>query len=97
MADDRVSQGYRVIKSQRIKTVEIVLAHNSAAPAPYVTWKAYAHTKFQDFAYGNYFPDLESAERDFFRRITEVRKEFGLPIPKPDRSGHDGPDRHGGR
>lgn len=97
MADDRVCQGYRVIKSQRIKTVEVVLAHNPAAPAPYVTWKAYAHTKFQDFAYGNYFSDLERAEKDFHRRITEVRDDFGLPILKPKKPGHDGPDRHGGR
>ena len=37
MADERVCQGYKVIKSRRIKDVEIVLAHNPNAPSPYVT------------------------------------------------------------
>ena len=40
MADDRVCEGYHVIKSKRIKDVEIVLAHNPKAPSPYVTWKS---------------------------------------------------------
>lgn len=46
MADDRVCEGYHVIKSKRIKDVEIVLAHNPKAPSPYVTWKSYAHRQF---------------------------------------------------
>ena len=51
MADDRVCEGYHVIKSKRIKDVEIVLAHNPKAPSPYVTWKSYAHRQFKEFAY----------------------------------------------
>ena len=50
MADDRVCEGYHVIKSKRIKDVEIVLAHNPKAPSPYVTWKSYAHRQFKEFA-----------------------------------------------
>ena len=48
MADDRVCEGYHVIKSKRIKDVEIVLAHNPKAPSPYVTWKSYAHRQFKE-------------------------------------------------
>lgn len=65
MADDRVCEGYHVIKSKRIKDVEIVLAHNPKAPSPYVTWKSYAHRQFKEFAYGN-----------LFRRPGERRKGF---------------------
>ena len=64
MADDRVCEGYHVIKSKRIKDVEIVLAHN-------------------------YFGDRESAEKDFRRRVEELRQDYGLP-PKPRKPpGHD--------
>jgi len=79
MADDRVCQGYHVIKSRRIKDVEIVLAHNpSVTVTPYVTWKAYAHTQFQDFNHGNYFNDRDAAEIDFYSRILDTRKLYGL-------------------
>lgn len=91
MAEDRVCRGYKVIKSRRIKTVEVVLAYNPEAVQPYVTWKAYAHSQFKDFAYGNYFSDRETAERDFERRAAEVREDQGLPPPihKPKRGGMD--------
>ena len=90
MAEKRVCQGYKVILSKRIKDVEIVLAHNENAPAPYVTWKAYAHTDFKRFAYGNYFLTLTDAGKDFRRRLNEVREEYGLPSKRnksPDRGG----------
>ena len=90
MADERVCQGYKVIKSRRIKDVEIVLAHNPNAPSPYVTWKAYAHRQFKEFAYGNYFLTLTDAGKDFRRRLNEVREEYGLPSKRnksPDRGG----------
>ncbi len=94
MAENRVCQGYKVIKSQRIKTVEVVLAYNPKDIAPYVTWKSYAHTQFKDFAYGNYFADKEKAEQDFERRVAEVREDQGLPPPRqkpkpPKRGGMD--------
>ena len=89
MADERVCQGYKVIKSRRIKDVEIVLAHKPNAPSPYVTWKAYAHRQFKEFAYGNYFGDKESAEKDFRRRIEELRQDYGLPPKTRKPPGHD--------
>jgi len=85
MDEKRVCAGYEVIKSRRIKTVEVVLAYNPKAPQPYVTWKAYAHSQFKDFAYGNYFPDYDRAEKDFQRRIEEVREDAGLPRRKRPR------------
>ena len=74
--------GYRFIKSRRFKTVEIVLACNPNAVQPYVTWKAYAHRQFQDFTFGHYFSKREAAEKDFQRRVKEVR-ETELPIRRP--------------
>lgn len=79
MTEARASQGYVVIKSKRIKTVEVLLAYNPKAVQPYVTWKAYAHSQFQDFNFGNYFSEREQAERDFLRRVEEVREDLGYP------------------
>ncbi len=86
MAETRVCQGYAVIRSRRIGKVEVILAHNPKAVQPYVTWKAYAHSKFQDFAYGNYFSDRKRAEQDFQRRVEEVREELGLPRHRQPRN-----------
>ena len=55
MEEKRVCQGYTVIDSLRVGEVEIVLAYNPKDVSPYVTWKAYAHSGFQDFNFGNYF------------------------------------------
>ena len=94
MSEDRVCQGYKVIKSERVGLVEIVLAHNSKAPSPYGTWKAYAHSNFQDFAYGNYFGSLERAEADFERRTAELRESVRPPVPRHKPDSHD---KGGGR
>lgn len=46
-------------------------------------------THIKEFAYGNYFGDRESAEKDFRRRVEELRQDYGLP-PKPRKPpGHD--------
>lgn len=81
MDDKRVCQGYEVIKSRRIGKVEVVLAYNPnpKEPQQYVTWKAYAHTGFKDFAYGRYFSDRASAVKNFHARVDEVREDAGLP------------------
>lgn len=81
MADKRVCEGYEVIKSHRVGKVEVVLAYNPnpKVPQQYVTWKAYAHTKFKDFAYGRYFDDHASAKKNFHARVDEVREDAGLP------------------
>lgn len=82
MGENRSCMGYRFIKSRRFKTVEIVLACNPNAVQPYVTWKAYAHRQFQDFTFGHYFSEREAAEKDFQRRVKEVR-ETEPPIRRP--------------
>lgn len=81
MDDKRVCQGYEVIKSRRVGKVEVVLAYNPNPnePQPYVTWKSYAHTDFKEFAYGRYFSDRARAEKNFHRRVDEVREDAGLP------------------
>lgn len=86
MGDNRASMGYRVIKSRRFKTVEIVLAHNPKAVQPYVTWKTYAYCQFKDFYFGNYFSKREDAEKDFRRRVKEVR-ETEPPYRRPRKHG----------
>lgn len=55
MEEKRVCQGYAVIDCLRVGEVEIVLAHNPKAVSPYVTWKAYAHSGFQDFNFRKLF------------------------------------------
>lgn len=95
MAEDRVCEGYKVIRSKRIRTVEIVLAYNPQEVQPYVTWKAYAHSQFRAFAYGNYFCDKRRAEADFKRRVAEVREDQGLPpqAEKPTLPKRGSPER----
>ncbi len=83
MGNNRASAGYQVIKSRRIKTVEVVLAYNPNAVQPFVTWKAYAHRQFQEFSYGNYFSGREEAEKDFQRRVEELRSDLEPPLRRP--------------
>lgn len=70
--DERTCQGYAVIDSIRIGETEIVLAYNPNAVSRYVTWKAYAHSHFQDFNHGNYFSDERSARADLIARAEEA-------------------------
>lgn len=72
MQNNRVCQGYTVIDSLRVGEVEIVLAYNPKAVSPYVTWKAYAHSGFQDFNFGNYFNDKQAARADMIARAREA-------------------------
>lgn len=74
MAKDRICQGYTVIDSIRVGEVEIVLAHNPRAVSPYVTWKAYAHSDFEDFNHGNYFGDEQAARADMMARAGEAAR-----------------------
>lgn len=75
MAENRVCQGYAVIDSIHIgDEVEVVLAHNPNAPSPYVTWKTYAYSQFQDFYHGCYFSDEEAARENFWERADDARK-----------------------
>lgn len=76
MQNDRVCQGYTVIDSLRVGEVEIVLAHNLKAVSPYVTWKAYAHSGFQNFNFGNYFSNKQAARADMIARAREAARDF---------------------
>ena len=76
MQNDRVCQGYTVIDSLRVGEVEIVLAHNLKAVSPYVTWKAYAHSGFQDFNFGNYFSNKQAARADMIAGAREAARDF---------------------
>lgn len=87
MGENRSCMGYRVIKSRRFKTVEIVLAYNPNAVQPYVTWKAYAHRQFQDFTFGHYFSKRKDAEKDFQQRVEELRADLEPPRRKPPQHG----------
>lgn len=72
MEEKRVCQGYTVIDSLRVGEVEIVLAYNPKDVSPYVTWKAYAHSGFQDFNFGNYFSNKQAARADMIARAREA-------------------------
>lgn len=91
--EERVCEGYKIIDSQRVGGVEIVLGHSLKAPQPYVTWKAYEHTDFQDFAYGHYFDTHQQARIDFYDRIKEAW-EFYTPAKKRSQEhGKAAPDK----
>lgn len=71
--DERVCQGYRVIDSIRYGGAEVILAHNpEAAATPYVTWRAYAVSDFQDFEHGNYFATEQAARVNFYERAAKM-------------------------
>lgn len=72
MEDTRICRGYQIIDSIRVGTTEVVLAHNPDAVLPYVTWKSYAHSNFQDFELGRYFEDEASARRSLYTRARSV-------------------------
>lgn len=76
MEEKRVCQGYAVIDCLRVGEVEIVLAHNPKAVSPYVTWKAYAHSGFQDFNFGNYFSNKQAARADMIARAREAARDL---------------------
>ena len=69
-------RGYAVIDCLRVGEVEIVLAHNPKAVSPYVTWKAYAHSGFQDFNFGNYFSNKQAARADMIARAREAARDL---------------------
>lgn len=84
-----------VIDSLRVGEVEIVLAYNPKDVSPYVTWKAYAHSGFQDFNFGNYFSNKQAARADMIARAREAardlppghrdKEKFSRHRKKPDR------------
>ena len=61
---------------QEWKKNEFVLAHNPKAVSPYVTWKAYAHSGFQDFNFGNYFSNKQAARADMIARAREAARDL---------------------
>lgn len=95
MEEKRVCQGYTVIDSLRVGEVEIVLAYNPKDVSPYVTWKAYAHSGFQDFNFGNYFSNKQATRADMIARAREAardlppghrdKEKFSRHRKKPDR------------
>ena len=84
-----------MIDSLRVGEVEIVLAYNPKDVSPYVTWKAYAHSGFQDFNFGNYFSYKQAARADMIARAREAardlppghryKEKFSRHRKKPDR------------
>ncbi|MBQ9721492.1 MAG: hypothetical protein IJV64_12490 [Oscillospiraceae bacterium] len=72
MAEERVCEGYKIIDSVRVGEVEVLLGHSLTAPQPYVTWKAYEHSNYEDFAHGHYCDTMQQARIDFYDRIKDA-------------------------
>ncbi|MDO4541032.1 MAG: hypothetical protein Q4B48_08080 [Syntrophomonadaceae bacterium] len=84
--------GYRVLDRCRVGKNEIVLAFDPQAVQPYVTWRASAHSNYQDMYWGHYFTESSDAAGDYQQRIAEERlslqerqESHPLPGPKKER------------
>ncbi len=90
MEKERSCQGYKIIDSVRVGEVEIVLGHSLTAPQPYVTWKAYEHSNYENFQHGNYCDTLQQARIDFYDRIKDAWEHYtpakrqALDAPRKD-------------
>ena len=78
-----VVQGYTIIERKRAGEVMVVVGHNPKAPQPYVTWKAYEHSKFESFNHGHYFSTLKDAMIDYHKRLAEAWEFYNPDRDKP--------------
>lgn len=82
----RVNQGYTILDSAFVGETEFVIGENPNAPSQYVTW----HCKNgNDYYWGNYMNDYQSAKRDLNKRIMDevnYLRSIGAmpPAPIPD-------------
>ena len=54
------------------------IAHNPAAPSPYVTWQYTEEDGAKDFYWGHYYSKKESAQKDFAERVSDYKTEYGF-------------------
>lgn len=66
MPDKRINAGYEIIKAYPVGDREFVLGENIYDGARYVTWEC---SGGNNYYWGHYFTDKESADKDLFDRI----------------------------
>lgn len=76
MEKERSCEGYKIIDIVRVGNVEVVLGHSLTAPQPYVTWKTYEHTNYENFQHGHYCDTLQQARIDFYDRIKDAWEHY---------------------
>lgn len=77
----RSNQGYVILESEIIGSTEIVLAENKNAPQPFVTWQRNIKNDEErgdgeNWFWGHYKSDAESARNDFSVRVKEQLDDF---------------------
>lgn len=93
MKKKTVVQGYTIIERKQAGEVMVVVGHHPTAPAPYVTWKAYAHDGFSSFNNGNYFETKQEAMVDFYQRLAKAWEYYTPARTKPPKERKDEPSR----
>lgn len=63
--DVRKNAGYTIVQSLMIGRTELVIGHNPAAPAPYVTWECKDGV---NYFWGHYMNERHEADRDLLAR-----------------------------
>ena len=91
--DERVCEGFKIIDSQRVGSVEIVLGHSLTAGQPYVTWKTYEHSDYQSYEHGHYFDTHQEARIDFYDRIKEAWECYSPARKRTQEHGRTVPDK----
>ena len=66
--DERINRGYKIIESIFVGKTEFVLGENINGASQYVTWKC---KNGDDYYWGNYISDYNSARLDLYRRVSE--------------------------
>lgn len=77
MTTNRKCGGYEITDCVQIGETEYVIGHNPIAAQPYAVWRC----EDDDYYWGHYFSDRESAERDIARLINQaIRLFYGVRI-----------------
>lgn len=83
----RSNQGYVILENEIVGHMEYVLAENSKAPQPYVTWARNVTNDEQsgreDFFWGHYFCGKEAAKEDFYKRVGEEQERVSFKKERP--------------
>lgn len=69
--NERKNKGYLIAESVQVSNTEYVLGINPNAPEPFVTWSCMGK---EDYNYGHYFVNEESARRDLVKRVNSEKQ-----------------------
>ena len=72
-------QGYEIKQAVLFENDRgFALAHNPAAPSPFVTWQYTEENGVKDFYWGHYLGEEKTAQADFDKRVSGYKTEHGF-------------------